>query len=1085
MNGFARHQRLRRLVSAIVVFTMAFSMVATPSGAAVPSTGNAVIASGGSNLTEFGDVTTAGNGLNGIASLEITGSIATRSRLEGARGLLTDATKLSACGVTVYNKFKVWYGGPGQAAVATTITGLTSTSTIGVLRQKIEAQVPNVMTSIEATANRLWLTAGQYGRCPLATTDVTGGVGPKIFGTGLVGQSDAFGNPLGVGAAKTFGRTFSGGVGYDGMYFGGGSPLALSVSFEASPSISYSVGEATPGTLVDGEFVDAADDAGLFTAVRLPAGYDIVLSTVGGTGIAQGTASVILSGGERDLAKPDFRIRQAANPVAVGQSTTITAVFSGMPYTGGAGGIDQVTFTLPDGFTPSGEGASARVGAAEASMVVDAGTRTITVSDFFATEDEPVIVSLASQVPTIAGEYAVTGTYRNFNSSATGSVAAFGRIKVVDLGLTVSASPALEGDTDYGYAMAGGDEAVTFTVKTNVPLAGETIVAAPATGLGVGSLDATTAVTDENGEATFTVRSDDPSLAGDATKYGRAFKQFTFTDEAKPALTASAYAHFYTYEIAPVAVSKYVAFADGEDAITYTFGAFNPVTYEPAPAGTRIYFMACGWDRQDTDLGPSSALTDAEGLVSTSIRRDEVTSLSATGTNGLSWVAAKLRDDFSDVTADGGPQGRVAGVQFMNYIAVPDGDITAQQSARGAAAHGDYVIRNAAGEVVEFAAFNGVVESTSTDVLKSSPLTGEVKDGRIRIAAEVKADETALVRAAGDVVQAALVGQATAVGAFGSTKPIIFGADMPINIVNNASVVGRGSVYLAKCQISGEGFKPGAPSVRAVQNGVSYTLTGTTIGVDLDGIARPQLFDMPVTMLKGTYDLVIDGITFPGALVVGDGIAIGVSKVVITMGASRGVYPNYSTRGSTVTLFGLVTTAANANIPTSIVNVYSSATSDGANPVFVGQVLTSNGQFGYRITTDKTRYYWATTEQNGQYLAGDSREVYGGPLLVGVKTSAKLRWLTAPVMARANRDFVVRGSLPLHPHDTTVVVRAYKLVGTRYVLKASYTTPVAAGNNSFSRTMKVTSRGKWMLAITHADYNHVSSASAYRAIIIK
>lgn len=1084
MKVFVGNGRLRKTLSAIVAFAMMFSIVALPAGAAVPSsTSDVSVTPGGTNLDRVGDVTVASNGLNGDVSVEVTGSLPTRSRLEGAKGALTDATKLSACGVTVYSKFKVWYGGPGQAAVATTITGLTSTATVGVLRAKIEAQLPNVTTSIEPTANRLWLTADQFGRCPLATTDVTNGVGPKIFGTGLVGQRDAFGNPLGVGTTRTFGRTFSGGTGYDGAYFGGGSPLAVNVSFSAAPDISYPVGTATLGILDGGAFVARTNDAGLYTAVKLPRGYDVVLTTSGGLGIAHGTATATLAGGTRDLAKPDFRIRQARNPVLVGGTTTLTAQISGMPFTAGAGGVDQITFTLPEGFTPSDVDATAMVGDTAATLVIDSGARTVTASDFFATEDQPLTISFASQVPTVAGEYPVSGTYRNFNDSATGTVNAVGKIKVVDLGLEVTASPALNGDASYGCALVGDE--VTFSVKTNVPKAGVSIVASAASSVGTGTLEQLSAVTDENGVATFVVTSDSESDGADIVRYGLPFKRFNFACEDDPTLTAAGYAHFYNYAIRPVSVSKCVAFADGQDEVTYGFSVLNPVTHQPAPEGTRIYFASAGFDRDDTMVSPSSALTDADGNVSTGITREDVTDINAVGTSGLAWVAPALEDEFKMSVINSGPVDGIQGVNFMDYIATTGAPVTAQQSARGAAAHGDYVIKDASGATVAFDTLAGVIEATSTDVLKSSPLTSSIKYSKIHLDVEVKADDGYTVRKAGDVVQAALMGYAGKVGSFGSEQPIVFGIDMPITIVNNATAVGRGSIYLAKANVTGTGFKPGTPSIRAVQGDNSYALTGATIGVDLDGIARPQSFDMPVMMLKGTYDLVIDGITFPGALVVGDGISIGVSKVVITLGASKGVYPNYATKGSTVTLFGLVTTTGNANVPTSIANVYTSTKPDGSDAVFIGQVLTSNGQFGYRVVADKGRYYWATTEQNGQYLPGDSRDAFGEPLYVGVKTYASVKITSAPSSARATRDFMVRGTLPSHSHETTVVVRAYKLIGRKYVLKHSFETAIPVGTTTFSRVCNITTKGSWMIGVSHSDYDHLMSVSKYRALVVK
>lgn len=866
---------------------------------------------------------------------------------------------------------------------------------------------------------------------------------------------------------------------------GTGLATTATVSFAGSEYATYTVGTATLGSIdVLGGFVAAPNDIGLYTAVKLPAGYDIVLSTVGGLEIAAGTVMVTLDGGVREAAKPDFRVTQAPDPVEAGGTTTITAEFTAMPMSGNEGGIDGATFELPEGFTPSSDGAVAMVGSQEASVVVDAGARTVTVDKFFARGTDALTVTLASEVATTPGEYAVTGTYKNVGGSATPAVTAFGKITVVDLGISVTADPALVGNANYGYAKADGEDVVTFTVKTNVPKSGVEIVAGPATDTGSGSLVETSAVTDENGVATFFVRSDEPSFEGDSVKAGRAYKQFIFVDADEPEIAASGYAHFYTSEISAVSVSKYVAYADGVDSITYTFTAEDPVTKAPVPEGTRIYFAATGYDAEDTALSASSALTDANGQVSVDVSRDEPTSLEATGTNGLVKVAAQAYSDFSNPTQTQGSPAVSPGVQFLDYIASFEDTVTAQQSARGAAVEADLVIRDSSGAPVSFTRLERLVEATSTDVLKTAPLTAVVDDSTIHVAAEVMADDASAgrVRKAGDVVQAALAGSATIVGPLSDEKTISFGVDLPINIVNNASAMGMGSIYLGKANITGSNFKPGTPAVRAVQGDTVYTLTGTTIGVDLDGIARPQLFDLPVTMLEGTYDLLIDGITFPGALVVGDGIGIGVNKVVIQMGASRGIYPYYALPGTAVTLFGVVTTTGNASVPSAIVHVYSSSSADGSNPTLVGSVLTSNGQFGYRVLADKTRYYFATTNANTQYMAADSREMYGEALRVGVKKKASLKIISAPTTVRSRAGFTVKASIPRHSADATVLIRTYRYESGRWVYKKSFTTTVAAGQTSFYRTIKLYGRGKWRIRTQHSDYNHLTSYSSYRGI---
>lgn len=778
---------------------------------------------------------------------------------------------------------------------------------------------------------------------------------------------------------------------------------------------------------------------------------------------------------------PELRVSSSPSPAEAGGMATITAEFRGMPSTGDEGGIDSATLVLPEGFVPMEDGAVAVVGSTEASIVVDPGARTATVDNFLATDIDRLVVTLASEMPTVPGEYVPIGTFRNVGGSTTSTVTAVGRIKVVPFGITVTASPSILGDSEYGYAMAGGDEMVTLTVRGNFPKPGVAIVASATTEGYAGSLDDTRAVTDESGTATFTVRSNAPSVNGDVTKYGRAFKQFKFADEADSGVGAFGYAHFYALEIAAVSTDKMVAFADGTDSITYTFTVRNPSTGVPASEGTRIYFAPGGWDAESTALSAYSAVTDASGQASVEVSRDEA----MTQYGQLSWVVASMEASFA--VGASRPAG-TPGVQFMDYIASAEQTITAQQSSRGALVEADFVIRDSTGDPAEFTRLDGMIEATSTSVLKTSPFVAQIVGSAIRVSAEVKADAPSAGWApeAGDLVQAALNGQVTAVGPFNSEKTYVFGIDMPVHIVNNAQATGIGSVYLGKANITGTNLRRGTPTIKAAQGSRTYALSQSTIAVDLDGRARPQLFDMPVTMVKGTYDLIIDGITFPGALVVGDSIAIGVNKVVIQMGVSRGLYPNYAVPGSTLTLFGVVSTTGNASVPSAIVHVYSSARSDGSNPTFVGSALTANGQFSYRVNADKTKYYFATTDANMQYMSGDSREAIGRALLVGVKTRARMKITSMPTSVRRNRVFTLKGAVPRHSsHNATYVVMAYRWSGSKWVSQGSFTTTVKAGATTFSRRMRLPTRGRWRVIITHGDWNHIPSSSPFRSIAVK
>lgn len=1315
MNMFTKRGPLRRSISSLVTMAMTVAMIVMPVGpvtAASSSSGDlSTVVSGGTNLTTLGTVTQSSNGLNGEFSVTIAGSVATRTRLEAGYSSLDDTLTLGGVGVTDFGNFQIEYGSPGDPVAPTTITGLSAGSTIRDLRDRIEAQVPSITTSIEGGSSHLFLTANDWGKAGVAVSDVAGGVGPVIFGVGAPAQLDTYGNPLG---ASTYGYTFSGGSDYTSDWSGGGVPVTADLAYTASPFASYAVGAVTLGSTDPyGVFSATPDAAGAFTAVKLPAGYDVVLCTEGGIGIGTGTAKVTVSGGVRTTTEPTLTVTASTNPVEAGGLTTITAEFT-PATTDNEAGIDGATFTLPEGFVPTQTGAAAMVGVTPASMTVDVASRSVVIKDFFAKGADKLTLTLPSRVPTAVGEYGFEGTYKNVGGSATPAADASGTISVVavdgvatvrfqdtamtyraggiaevgarlydaygnelsgatwprtvkasatstmaaaqvlpvtadgllghktvvglplvpgtttvkysvyrvgsttveqsgtvqidtagigapaglslvssqnpasaettvafrvqlrdaagnttaylpgelpdrqtaariavaygpkagvyatttctipdrrseavvslksaagdttwemnaqdrdgalksstDLiqvwasdvqdeydALSVSADPAMFGDDRYGYAAANGANVVTFSVRTDVPKAGVRILARPASTVSAGILTNTSAVTNASGVATFTVRSSTPSILGDEYKQGRAFKQFVFSDASDGAISTIGCAHFYSSEVASASASKLVAFADGTDKITYTFTVKDPLTKVPAPAGVRIYFSAGGYDSADTVLSATSGVTDANGLVSVDVTRDESTTIPPAGTVPVAWVNAFESTALMASSAPSTLPTGTPGVQFLDYVATSSNAVSAQQSARGSAALADIVVKDAAGTTVAVSKVSGLGEAPGVDVLKSAPLTGEIKSSAIRVGVEVKADDPAVGREwkAGDVVHTALNGWVTAVGPLSGQTLVPFGYDMPIAITTTATATARGSIYLGKAYVTGSGFKPGTAAIKAMAGDVSYALNPTTLGVDLAGNAQPQLFEIPVTMPKGTYDLVIDGMTFPAAMVVGDGIDIGVTKVVIQMGASRGPYPNYALRGNTITLFGAVTTVGNAGVPSAIVNVYSSAYADGRSPTFIGSVLTGNGQFAYLVTADKTKYYYATTAANSQYMSGDSRTMHGSALLVGVKTTAALKITSAPATARRYAYFTVRGTVPRHRYRTSATIRTYQLVGTRWVRKGNFSVSVAPNSAVISKSIRLTARGKWRVVIAHSDYDHLTSFSPYRSVLVR
>ncbi len=404
--AFKKKSRFRSSVSLSIVLAMVLALVPVVGGAATPSTG-VITAGSATNLTTV--MGTSSDGLNGVVSVEVSGTMATKSKLTGtinaaavAAGRLGDLNPAPA--PEDYANFKVTYG-----SVATTITGLSANSTVGNVVTAIASQVPSVTTGYVPTWGYAFIEAKQVGNINIAITN----------------------NAV---AAAVFGATRSGtaGVGYSGL---GGSTIVTFTPTAGKP-IVWS-GHAVKFGYVDGAGAFKAGEVDpaslLHTAVKLPAGLDLVLATgdtVGfdAIGIAKGTATVTLSNGVRDFNAPDhFEVYEHGSwsdrTVEAGKETTMVVEIDNYSEDT-TSAIDGATFTLPAGWSiPATAAVSAKVGSTDASATLAGNT--VTVTNFNLVEDElKVILPNVKPAPTAddpkdsKDDYAFTGTYKNVGGAA-------------------------------------------------------------------------------------------------------------------------------------------------------------------------------------------------------------------------------------------------------------------------------------------------------------------------------------------------------------------------------------------------------------------------------------------------------------------------------------------------------------------------------------------------------------------------------------------------------------------------------------------------------------------------------------------
>jgi hypothetical protein len=145
---------------------------------------------------------------------------------------------------------------------------------------------------------------------------------------------------------------------------------------------------------------------------------------------------------------------------------------------------------------------------------------------------------------------------------------------------------------------------------------------------------------------------------------------------------------------------------------------------------------------------------------------------------------------------------------------------------------------------------------------------------------------------------------------------------------------------------------------------------------------------------------------------------------------------------------------------------------DGAAAVSYTDTATVAG-----VGTHEVRY-WSTD------FAGNTETSRLAAIVVPAPLTLTRPRLSAPSPRRA-RAFVVRGSLaPVHATTTSVTLRFYRRIGSRFVAWRSVKASVRAGVTAYHVSYRIPARGRYAVRALHAA-GGVSVASPYRYFVVR
>ncbi len=400
-----RSKRLRSSVSTLVAAVMVLTMMPFTAIAATPA--QAVLTDAGT--TNLANVTgEASNGLNGLISLEVTGTVATKAVFKGAvLGLNTQLNDIQGFlgDSGLQPALTIDYVDPFGVAHPYVITGLTRSSTVGQIITAINAQAELIIAGVDS-AGRVTLTAKQFGDTEISGS---GSVWEALFV--LNGAHNDY-SPVGV----DYGADYRVIVKFTPV--GGGKTFTVETIYPVDGRIGY----LDPS----GDLIDARDpSSGAYTVVKLGSGWDLLLSTAGPQlGINTGIAKVTLGAGVRDEAPPAW-VTVSPYEIQAGLVTTYTVTVEAPDNGSDINVVDRVRLTLPPEFKFTGDATTkytATVGAAPATATVDAqGVVNVELSrlGWDAHSDKPLVVTLPKvQAATVAApDYFFGVEYRNIGTT--------------------------------------------------------------------------------------------------------------------------------------------------------------------------------------------------------------------------------------------------------------------------------------------------------------------------------------------------------------------------------------------------------------------------------------------------------------------------------------------------------------------------------------------------------------------------------------------------------------------------------------------------------------------------------------------
>lgn len=622
-------------------------------------------------------------------------------------------------------------------------------------------------------------------------------------------------------------------------------------------------------------------------------------------------------------------------------------------------------------------------------------------------------------------------------------------------------------DGQYGYAAVGNEIALKVQAVDgdNMAVRPDKTVTVNVEDLDLsvpGTISSKTATLSADGSYTFVVKSTFPT--GFDMWGNPVFNDWKFTDAADSNISALGHTLFFAPTVKSVETGSNLVLASGTDTTTVTATVVD-LFGKPVPGATVMFSTSLG------TLSAPSAVTNNDGKASVSIKSSD------TGVAKVMAVVGTGNSQTTDLT-------------FTDYQAVLLNTPTLQQSNNGNyGVHLKFQIKSLDGTTVAF-----TKDAASGDAYEYYGALQDVSsvtydNGVVDMVVDVDTYELA----AGSKASIGFDAYIDVKGTLGLTE-YYYSGDFKLPVVNNAVLTAKGSTLLGQFGLVGSGFAKGGREYVDDWDNVRYMpeevfikvgdvlYSAGSVEIDKDGKINSKC-ELPAFVTAGTYDLVVDGITFPGALVVGNDLAIGAYPLLSMLTANSGT--NYVTAGTNVTFSGAVMSydADTVSWTAIKVNLYRSASADGSNGTLVASgIIDQYGRFSFAAPVSSTGYYYVLTDANSSYGASDSRIT--GITKVSVKTKTTMKVTSAPKTTGVNHSFTSKGSIAGgHGKATTVAFKIYRSNGSLY---KTYSVSIAAGQKSFSKTgMKIGSKGTFYVKAFHSDYNHLASTSAGWKIVVK